>query len=68
MPRGPGSAFVISEPRREPGDAGHAALSLYEFLVSDKRGERALKKAKNWGGKIRLPSRKAKGCLPGDDG
>lgn len=26
-------------------------MSPYEFLVSDKRGERALKKEKNWGEK-----------------
>lgn len=27
-------------------------MSYYEFLVSDKRGERALKKAKDWGKKL----------------
>lgn len=50
-PRGPGMALVTSKPHGSRRDPAHAVQSLYEFLVSDKRGERALKKAKNWGKK-----------------
>lgn len=54
----------MKAPRGRGTPAAHAVLSPDEFLVSDKRGERALKKEKNRKKKIKLPSRKAKGCFP----
>lgn len=58
----------MKAPRGGGTPAAHAVLSPGEFLVSDKRGERALKKEKNRKKKkIKLPSRKAKGYFPGDD-